>query len=321
LPRILKEARPDLTIAQFWHIPWPNAESFRICPWGNEVVRGLLGNALLGFQIQNHCNNFFTTVERGVEAVVDYEQFCVNRRGHRTLVKPFPISVDQDAIQKASQSPAVRAQAQRLKQELGLRHQLVGIGVDRLDYTKGIPERFRAIERFLEKYPEYHKRFTFLQIGPISRIHIPEYKALNDELYHLMVDINGKYAVEHWTPIRILKFNYPRQDLLAFFQLADLCITSSLHDGMNLVAKEFIAGCREDSALILSQFTGAARELEDALLVNPYHTDGFADAVRTALEMPQQEKERRIRRMREIMAENNVFDWAAKVVTEISRLS
>ena len=321
LPRMLREERPDLIVAQFWHIPWPNPEAFRICPWGDEILRGLLGSDLLGFQIQYHCNNFFSTVERGVEAVVDYEHFSVRRHGRRTLVRPFPISVDHEAILHASRSPDVKAEVERLRQELGPRHQLVGVGVDRLDYTKGIPERLMAIDRFLEKYPEYQKRFSFLQIGPSSRIYIPEYKLLNDQLYHLMVDINRKYGSDHWIPIRILKANYPREKLLAFFQLADLCITSSLHDGMNLVAKEFVSGCREESALILSQFTGAATELEDAIIVNPYHLEGFADAIKKALDMPSEERERRISRMRQTLAENNVYDWAAKVVTEISRLN
>jgi len=321
LPQMLKEERPELIVAQFWHIPWPNPEAFRICPWGEEILSGLLGNDLLGFQIQYYCNNFLSTVERCLEAVEDYERFSILRQGHQTLVRPFPISVDCQSIWRQSQSPEVLADEERLRRDLGLRQQLVGIGVDRVDYTKGIPERFMAIDRFLEKYPEYQKRFTFLQVGPISRIEIPEYQALNDELYHLMVDINRRYAADHWVPIRILKTNYSRKELLAFFRLADVCIVSSLHDGMNLVAKEFVSACCDDSVLILSEFTGAARELNEALLVNPYYVDGFADAIRMALEMPPEEKERRMCKMRQEVDENDVYNWATRVFTEMSRLS
>ena len=321
LPQMLKEDRPELIVAQFWHIPWPNPEAFRICPWGEEILAGLLGNDLLGFQIQYYCNNFLSTVERGLEAVEDYERFSILRQGHQTLVRPFAVSVDYQSLAHQAQLPEVLADEERLRRDLGLRQQLVGLGVDRLDYTKGIPERFMAIDRFLERYPEYQQRFTFLQVGPISRIQIPEYQTLNDDLYHLMVEINRKYAAERWVPIRILKANYSRKELLAFFRLADVCIVSSLHDGMNLVAKEFVSACCDDSVLILSEFTGAARELNEALLVNPYYVDGFADAIRMALEMSVEEKRRRMCRMRQEVDEHDAYDWATKVFTEMSRLS
>ncbi len=321
LARMLKEERPELVVAQFWHIPWPNPESFRICPWGEEILDGLLGNDLLGFHIQYHCNNFLSTVERRLEAVEDYEHFSVLRGGHQTFVRPFPISVDYQSISRQAQSLEVEADVERLRHTLGLRGQLVGLGVDRVDYTKGIPERFRAIDRFLERYPQYHKRFTFLQVGPMSRIQIPEYQTLNDELYHLLVEINRKYGADHWVPIRIFKANYSRKELLSFFRLADVCIISSLHDGMNLVAKEFVSSCRDDSVLILSEFTGAARELTDALLINPYYIDGFADAIKMALEMPDEEKKRRMDRMLQTVSENDIYNWATRVFTEMSHLS
>jgi trehalose 6-phosphate synthase len=318
---MLKEERPELVVAQFWHIPWPNPEAFRSCPWGEEILCGLLGNDLLGFHIQYYCNNFLSTVEISLEAVEDYEHFSVLRQGHQTFVRPFPISVDCKAMSQQAQSPEVLADTERLRHTWGLKGQLVGIGVDRVDYTKGIPERFTAIDRFLERYPQYHKRFTFLQVGPISRIHIPEYQALNDELYHLMVDINRKYGADGWVPIRILKASYSRKELLSFYRLADVCIVSSLHDGMNLVAKEFVSTCRDDSVLILSAFTGAARELSEAILINPFYVEGFADAIKMALEMPSEEREGRMRKMRQIVFENDVFNWATKVFTEMSRLS
>lgn len=322
LPKMLKENRPDLLIAHFWHIPWPNREAFAICPWGNELLEGLLGNDLLGFQTQQHCNNFMRTVDGALENIVDYEQFAVLHRGHRTVVRPFPIGVDSEAIYRYAQSPEAVAHTNRLKRELGLSDQIVGLGVDRIDYTKGIPERFLAIDRFLERHPEYRKRFTFLQIGPVSRININEYKSLNDELYHLMIDINHKHGEDHWTPINIIKGNYSRQELVAFFLLADVCIVSSVDDGMNLVAKEFVSARPDgNAALVLSRFAGAADELSDAVLINPYDTDGFADAIKKALEMPQQEKEWRMARMWQAVAENNTYNWASKIITEISRLA
>ncbi len=210
----------------------------------------------------------------------------------------------------------------RLRYEMGLQHQLVGLGVDRLDYTKGIPERFKAIDLFLGKYPEYQGRFTFLQVGPVSRIHIGEYKLLNDELYHLMVEINQEYQVGHWKPIRLLKQSYPLGALLPLYGLADVCIVSSLADGMNLVAKEFV-GARPDgeAVLLLSRFAGAASELEDALLMNPYDIEAFADALKEALEMSPMEKRRRFHGLRQATARHNIYDWAAGMISELAGLT
>lgn len=322
LPKLLKQERPDLSIALFWHIPWPSPQAFATCPYGDELLEGLLGNDLLGFQTPHHCNNFMRSVDSALENIVDYEHLTVTHRGNRTLVRPFPVGVDCEALSRYARSPEAVEHADRLKRELGLSDKIVGLGVDRIDYTKGIPERFLAIDRFLEKYPEYRNWFTFLQIGPVSRININEYKALNDELYHLMIDINHKHGEDHWTPIQIMKGNHSRQALVAYFLLADVCIVSSLDDGMNLVAKEFVSARAEgNAALILSRFAGAAGELSDAVLVNPYDTDGFADAIKNALAMPAEEKERRMARMWQVVAENNTYSWAARVITELGRLT
>jgi trehalose 6-phosphate synthase len=322
LPRMLKDARPSLAVAQFWHIPWPTRDAFGICPWAEELLDGLLGNDLLGFHTQQHCASFLYTVDRTLESVVDHEHATVQRQGRQTMVRPYPISVDFARISAEAEDPAVAAEAERLRHQLGLRGQLVGVGVDRLDYTKGIPERFRAIDRLLEAHPEYQGRFTFLQLGPVSRIHIPEYQALNDELYHLMVAINRKHGDGAWQPIRLLKANHPRSALLAFFRLADMCVVSSLHDGMNLVAKEFVAA-RPDgqTALVLSRYTGAARELVDAIQINPYDVDGFAEGLRSALELPIEEKLWRMARMRTVIAEHTVYDWASRMLTDLARMA
>jgi alpha,alpha-trehalose-phosphate synthase [UDP-forming] len=321
LPRMLKEARPDLTVAQFWHIPWPSPEVFDICPWAGEILDGLLGNDLLGFHTRQHCDNFQGSVELSLRARGDGQRRAAEGRRHHTIVRPFPISVDYDELTRAAECPAVLSAAGRLREELGLAGQRVAVGVDRVDYTKGIAERFLAVDRFLTKHPTYRGRFVLLQVGPLSRILIDEYRQLNDELYRLMNLINRRHSEDSWTPIRLLKSNYPRDVVLAFFRIADICLVSSLHDGMNLVAKEFVSARRDGgAALLLSRFAGAATELTDAILVNPYDTEAFADAIEIGLELPLAEKRRRMSRMRRAVARNNIYDWAASIVTEVGRL-
>jgi trehalose 6-phosphate synthase len=320
LPRMLKEARPDLVVAHFWHIPWPGGELFRVCPWAEELIDGLLGNDLLAFHTQADCNNFLYTVERTIESIVDKEDFSVHRGDRCTTVRPIPISVDFDALTDEARSPATAVRAAGFRRQLGLEDQLIGVGVDRVDYTKGIPERLTAVGRFFEKYPEYRGRFTFLQIGPASRVEIDEYRDLNEEVAGLADEINARFGGDGWRPIRVMKANYAPAELLAFYTMADVCVVSSLHDGMNLVAKEFVSA-RPDggAALVLSRFTGAARELSTAMQINPYDAEGFADALCRALEMPCEEKAHRMERMREAVAENTIYDWAANVVLEIGR--
>ena len=318
LPKIIKERNPNIIVAQFWHIPWPNREAFRICPWQEDILDGLLGNDLLGFHIRYHCNNFLDTVDRTIEARVDWERYEVIRGGKRTAVRPFPISVDFEAISREAQSEEVGAEIERLKAKLGLNDEVIGMGLDRLDYTKGIPDRLRAIDRFFEKYPEYKGKAVFIQAGVPSRIHIPVYKQVNDEIDNLVEEVNWKYAAWHWKPVIYLKENLPPLTLMALRRMSNFCIVSSLHDGMNLVAKEFVASrFDEDGVLILSPFTGAARELTDALLVNPYATDHFAKAIKEAIEMPREERQKRMRRMREIVRENNIYKWAADIISEL----
>ncbi len=320
LPRILKQRRPELVIAQFWHIPWPNREAFRICPWGEEILDGLLGNDLLGFHIRNHCQNFLDTVDRGIEARVDYERFSVTRGGVETLVHPFPISIDFAQIEQLANCPQTAGRAEEIRQEHGLNHKKVGIGIDRMDYIKGIPERLNAVDRFFEKYPEYLGRFVFLQLGPGSRSEIQKYKEYDLTIQNLTAEINRKYGTSSWQPVVLVRSHLPPEEVVTYYQLADLCLVSSLHDGMNLVAKEFVAARNDrDGVLVLSRFTGAARELEQAVLVNPYATDELADALKTALEMPREEKGKRMERMRETVRENNIYRWAGKILAELNR--
>jgi trehalose 6-phosphate synthase len=321
LPRILKERRPDLRIAHFWHIPWPHREAFRVCPWHAELLDGLLGNDLLCFHIQYHCQNFLDTVDRLIESRVDPEHQLVERGGHGTKVRPHGISVDFERLSALAASEKVQARLQQLRRQYRAPGRILGLGVDRMDYTKGILERFDAVDRLLAKQPEYRQRFTLLQLGPVSRIQVPEYQRYNDEISHKMVEINARWRRGSWRPIELERVHFSTEELSAYYQLADLAIVSSLHDGMNLVAKEFVASRNDGGgALILSPFTGSARELTDAWLVNPYATDAFAGTIRAVIEAPEEERRRRTGRMREQVREKNVFRWAGEVIGELERM-
>jgi alpha,alpha-trehalose-phosphate synthase [UDP-forming] len=319
LPRLIKEKRPDARVAIFWHIPWPNPEAFGICPWQRELLDGLLGADLIGFHVQSHCTNFLQTVDRALESRIDWERFSVQRRDHDTMVQPFPISVDfTDAESPASSPVCDSMERPLLLKELGVDAVFLGVGVDRVDYTKGILERFLAVERLLEKYPLYRDRFTFVQIGAPSRTHIKRYHDLLNDVEAEAERINWRFQRNKWKPIVFLKGQYSHREIHRYYRAADLCLVTSLHDGMNLVAKEFLAARHdEQGALVLSRFTGAARELRDALLVNPYDLSQTAEAIRFALEMPPEERRARMQRMRRTVRENNVYRWAGNLIAEL----
>jgi trehalose 6-phosphate synthase len=319
LPRILKENnQANLIVAHFWHIPWPNPEVFQAFPWKEELLDGLLGNDLLGFHLRYHCQNFLNTVDRTLEAKVDYERFEITRGGKVTVVRPFPISIDFEEHEATARSPAVEREMDRWRQQLGLADEAVGIGIDRIDYTKGIPERLRALDRFLEMYPAYRERLVFVQIGVPSRTHVRQYKLLEDEVDRLVEEINWKWSTDSWRPIVYLKQQHSPTQMMALHRLADFCMVSSLDDGMNLVAKEFVASrFDEDGVLILSRFTGAARELTSAILVNPFAVDEVAEAIHQALAMPEEERRKRMQKMRTGVAENNIYRWAGKFLSTL----
>jgi trehalose-6-phosphate synthase len=320
LPRLIKEARPDARVALFWHIPWPNPESFGICPWQREILHGMLGADLLGFHVQFHCNNFLDTVDRALESRIDYERFAVNRQNHTTWVKPFPISVGAENGAAHTPSPSIPDKARLLK-DLGVKADFMGVGVDRIDYTKGIVERFRGIESFLEKYPAYQGRFTFVELGAPSRTLIKRYHDLMAEVEAEAERINWKFKAKDWKPIVFLKKHHSHADIDPYYKSADLCLVTSLHDGMNLVAKEFVVSrTDEQGVLILSRFTGAARDLRDALLVNPYDADQVAEAIRFAVEMSSGERRERMQRMRESIREHNIYWWGASLITELAQI-
>lgn len=322
LPLLIKKKRPDARIALFWHIPWPNPESFGICPWRQEIIIGMLGADLIGFHIQFFCNNFLSSVDRFLEAKVDWEQFSVERGGTMTAVQPFPISVHFEN----SAEPAAAAQERNVLRDAVLKDinipvKYLGIGVERIDYTKGIPERFMAIGRFLEKYPEFIGRFTFIQIGAPSRTHLSRYRDLMSEIEEMADKINWGFQTGGWQPIIFLAEHHSHDAINRFYKASDLCMVTSLHDGMNLVAKEFVASRDdEDGVLILSQFAGASRELKDALVVNPYDTEEMADAIHISLTMEPAEKAERMRRMRAIVKEHNIYRWAGNLIATLARL-
>jgi trehalose 6-phosphate synthase len=320
LPRMLKDARDDLTVVQFWHIPWPNPEIFRVCPWQEEILDGLLGNDLLAFHLQYHCNNFLDTIDRTLEAKVDWEQFSVTRSGRATRVRPYPISIDPELVQSTLYSKEASSERQ-LRESLGLGKERILVGVDRVDYTKGIPERFAAVDRLLQVHPELKGAFSLVQIGAPSRVHVPAYRRLNESLDALADEINWRHGHESWRPIVFVNKHHGPEQLFGLYRAATACVVSSLHDGMNLVAKEFVAS-RDDreGVLVLSQFTGAARELTDALLVNPYAVDEFAEALYLALTMSPEEQHQRMVRMQQQIHDNNIYRWAGMLLSEASKL-
>jgi trehalose-6-phosphate synthase len=322
LPRMVKEARPDARVAIFWHIPWPNAEMFGICPWQRELVDGLLGADLLGFHIQSHCNNFLETVDHAVEALTEWDRFAVNRLGHVTRVRPYPISVAfPESTPMEEPGLSVGAERAAICEDLGIEASLLGVGVDRVDYTKGILERFRAIERFLEQYPAYQRRFAFVQIGAPSRTDIVRYKTFLEEVSAEAERINAKFHTGRWKPIVLLKRHHSHKEIARYYRAASVCLVTSLHDGMNLVAKEFVASRVDDrGVLVLSTFAGAAHELTDALLVNPYDVMQLSEAIHSALEMPEAEQAKRMQWMRSAVREHNIYRWAANLLSDLTEI-
>lgn len=319
LPKLIKEKRPDATIALFWHIPWPNAEVFSICPYQTEILEGMLDCDLIGFHIQNHCNNFLDTANRLLECRVDNEKNSIIRLGKETSVRPFPISIAGVSTGPVAKEEAV--EIEKLKKEYGLDGKIVAIGVDRIDYTKGIVERILAIDRFLEKYPEYKNKFVFVQLAAPSRSKIKRYGELLKEIDELVDKKNMKYSEGQWKPIIYLKRYFTPEEILPYYKIGDICIVSSLHDGMNLVAKEYVAAKSDETgALILSKFTGASKELTEAIQINPYSIEDFADTIKFACDMPHEEKKKRMINMRKQIAENNVYRWAANIISELALL-
>jgi trehalose 6-phosphate synthase len=320
LPQLIKEERPDAKVAIFWHIPWPNPESFGICPWQKELLSGMLGADLIGFHTQYHCNNFLETVNDSLESRVIWENFSVKIGNQFTLVKPFPISIAFTLKDYDSGDNAKPEKLELLKQH-GVVGKYMGIGVDRIDYTKGLIEKFLAIERFLEKYPSYQGKFTFVQIGAPSRSLLKTYSDTISAVEQEANRINWKFKAKNWQPIVFLKRHHSHEEIIPYYKSADFCMVTSLHDGMNLVAKEFIvARSDNDGALILSRFAGASQELHGAMIINPYDIEQSADAIKAALEMPKEQQIQKMKQMRRMIMSHNVYSWASGILRTLASI-
>jgi len=320
--RYLKERRPDLEVGMFWHIPWPNPEVFRILPWRRELLEGLLANDLIGFHIRAHALNFLDSVAGELQARVDRERLAVDLGSRRTWVRHMPISVPADEFAAMAETPECRQAEQDLREQLGLQQCQVALGVDRLDYTKGIPERLEAFERLFEKYPEWIGRLCYIQIGVPSRIELREYRHVLVRAKGLARRINRRYPRTGGPTVHLVTANLDVRRLVPYYRMADLCAVTSLHDGMNLVAKEYLAASPDnEGALLLSPFTGAARELERAWIASPYDREGMADAWHAALCEPPDARRERMAALRETVLRRNIFDWAIEVLDTIQSLT
>jgi trehalose 6-phosphate synthase len=320
-PRMIRERLPRATILTFWHIPWPNAERAGICPWREELIAGMLGSSILGFHTQQHCNNFVDSVDAFMESRIDREATAIVQGQHRTLVRPYPISIEWP-VHWLDQVSSIAECRSSVRAELGLpADALLGVGIDRLDYTKGIEERLNAVDQLLARYPEFRGKFTFAQLAAPSRTKIDRYRDLNERLETLAAEINAKWARDSYRPIVLLRTHHEPATVFRFYRAAELCYVSSLHDGMNLVAKEFVAAHDDDlGVLVLSQFTGAARDLTEALIVNPYDLVQASDALAAALRMPEAEQRERMRSMRRLISEFNVYRWAGRMIVDAASL-
>lgn len=320
-PRMIRELLPKATIVTFWHIPWPNAETFGICPWKERILDGLLGSSIIGFHTQFHCNNFFETVDRFIESRIDREHGSVSLQGQETKIRPYPISIEWPPTALEGQAPIPDCRA-KIRQRFGLApDSRLAVGIERFDYTKGILDRMRSIDVLLTLQPEWRNKFTFIQVAAPTRSKLTSYSTLQTEAVALAEEINSRHGRNGWNPIHLLIRHHEPNEVFELFRAADLCIVSSLHDGMNLVAKEFVAS-RDDElgVLILSSFTGAARELSEALIVNPYNAREMADALETALRMPQEEQRERMRLMRQQVREQNVYRWAGRMLLDAAKI-
>src|SRR5262249_35479492 len=320
----LRAMRPSLFIHQFWHIPFPPPDIIRLLPAGTHeaVLRGMLGNDLVEFQIERYAENFLQCVERYVpEARVDHGRQTISFRERTVYVGAFPISIDVDRFEEMANTPESQARVKTLRDRYARGSRQLGVCVDRVDYTKGIPERMRALETLWTESPELRERFTFIFVCTPSRSDLPAYRTLDNEVTQSVMRVNEKFGTDDWTPIVLINENVDADLLAGVYRAADLCIVSSLQDGMNLVAKEFV-GCQLDErgVLILSRFTGSAEEIDVALLINPFNADGLGGGIRVALEMCPEERKRRMHRMRRQLNNSTIFDWLGSILDRATEI-
>jgi trehalose 6-phosphate synthase len=325
-PELIRSRLPGSTVLTFWHIPWPTPREFEICPWGREIVRGLLGSAIVGFHTAADCRQFVDTVREclGGDADVeaDGERWIVSAGGQVTAVGAYPISVEWPH-RMASNAPSVDTCRSQVRAALGVPgDSQVIVGVDRLDYTKGLPEKVAAFGRLIERHRELRGRVTFVQVAEPSRECLPAYRALRRDLHDAIDALNSRFGDATWTPVLLREAHHDAADVWALLRAADVCFVGSLHDGMNLVAKEFVAA-RDDhrGVLVLSTFTGAARQLSAALQVNPYDVDASAEALAQALRIAPGEQARRMRQLRRVVAQTNSYWWASRMLEDAVTMS
>jgi len=321
LPRFVRDRKPNATIVLFWHIPWPNAETFGVCPWKHEMLLHLLSADILGFHTRYHCQNFLATADRFVECQIDHEHMTVTLQGHVCQVVPYPISIEWPPRQ-LDHLPPVNVARSDVRRRYGIRADVaLGIGVERWDFTKGIVERFQAIEILLDRRPQLRGRVTLLQVAAPSRGKLPAYRTLQERTLAEVERINSRFRNDSWQPIVLVDTQQTPDAVWELYRAADFCIVNSLHDGMNLVAKEFAAARDdEDGVLILSTFAGASRELLEALLVNPFDVSETAAAIETAIAMPRDQRRERMQLMRRTVKENNVYRWAGRMLMDAARV-
>jgi trehalose 6-phosphate synthase len=321
-PALIRERLPRSRVVAFWHIPWPSPRDFEVCPWGRELLTGLLGASIVGFQTPLDCRNFLDTVEASIGAArVDRGDSSVSSGSRRTIVRAYPVSVEWPSRWMKA-TPPVETCRQDVRRMLNLEPTaLVGVGVDRLDYTKGIEEKFLAVERLLESRPPLRERFVFVQLAEPTRTALRPYRQLRCQVLRTAARINRRFAAGAYRPIVVLEAHHEQPDVYRFLRAADLCLVGSLHDGMNLVAKEFVSA-RDDhrGVLVLSQFAGAAQQLTEALVVNPYAIDETADALARALTMSEAEQAQRLRKMRAVVAESSTYWWAGQMLHDVARM-
>ena len=321
LPAMIRNALPKATVITFWHIPWPNPESFGICPWREELLRAMLGSTILGFHTRFHCKNFLETVDRYLETRIEHESSTISQGGMLTLVESYPISIQWPPPWQQTQPPVAECRSEVQRSLKLAENSLIGLGVDRMDYTKGILERLSAVERLLELHPEMIGRFTFIQIAAPSRSALEEYQAFDARIHFVVARVNERFSTRSYQPICLKAEHHEPEEVNRYYRAADVCMVTSLHDGMNLVAKEYVAA-RDDErgVLLLSQFTGAAQELHEALIVNPYHVEQTADALYRGLTMPDYEQQERMRSMRALVRDFNVYRWAGRMLIDAARI-
>lgn len=316
-PAAVRNVRSDLTLAHFWHIPWPAWETYRVCPQKIELLEGLLANDLLGFHLESFVTNFLTTCVRELDAFVDWAKRAVVHQGHMTHVRPLPISIDVERFERMASSSETEARIAAIREEYDLQDKKVGIGVDRLDYSKGILERLEAVRILFREHPELVGALTFVQIAVPSRTEIPAYRHLEEKVDRRIAELNAALATDDWKPIIYLKTPLPQDELVAFYRMADVAVVSSVQDGMNLVVKEFIASQEEEDpgAVCLSEFAGASDEMNHSIQINPFYTEGFAEDIRRALELPVEKRRRSMTSMKRILREHSIYSWMSDFLT------